>query len=106
MAVLSNEEKRREEASEHWRDYLSNRIHKVVDLEIKVDELRHALGFARERVQPDPSQVDAEHEAEAAGGDCEELEISSWFQRLPLGASGDVQHPTRANIALPVRRRQ
>lgn len=73
LAMLEGEKARREVACGRWREYLSNRIHKVVELEMQVDTLRDQLLLLGGSlpVPAAPSGSAAWHSA--TGGECMRL---------------------------------
>merc|ERR1712139_487333 len=111
--LLGNEVARREATCEQWRAYLSNRVHKVVQLEIEVDYLRDAL--ASLQLSPHQLGVDItllpsnQRPAEVTGSNGDDIEPQdSWLQRLQEDACLEDSHkPGRhANVAQPVVRRR
>jgi kinesin family protein 5 len=107
--VLSKEVARREATCEQWRAYLSNRVHKIVQLEIEVGFLRDALTSLQ--LSPHQHGIDittlpgtpCQLEFSAEGDEAESL-----LQRLQHSFAEDsTKAAHHANVAQPiVRRRQ
>jgi len=109
--LLSSEATRREAIREQWRAYLSNRIHKMVQLEIENEVLRDtltSLQLGLEDTEITPVHT-SQRQPEVAGEDFDETDrMASLLTRVQQSWS-DESHPGKhCNVAHPVvpRRRQ
>jgi len=103
--MLGKEVARREATCEQWRAYLSNRVHKVVQLEIEVDYLRDALAS----LGLDITALSGTQSQPEIGGGCDGdiADGGSFLHRTQLSWSEDSSKPGHhANVAQPVKRRR
>lgn len=110
--VLNNEAARREAACEQWRAYLSNRVHKIVQLEIEAEFLRDALAS----LEKGPDQLGADImtllgvrndcEVRSAGVDFDGSEIRESLLLEHDGWENAAKPGCHANVAQPVVRRR
>jgi hypothetical protein len=109
--LLSSEAARREAIREQWRAYLSNRIHKVVQLEIENEVLRDTLtslqlGLEETELSP---VLNSQRQPEVAGEDFDESDrMASLITRVQKTLSKEPHLGMHGNVAHPIvpRRRQ